>query len=275
MSSTMTTSLHRRALDEDEGRHEAKYAGEPAASDALADKFAVAIYNNTVTAVRSSTLRNQERRTDGALDRQQLPTAGRELGNAIADAVAAQLRQFRRSPFGSLRCPATARRWGWRGSWTLSCRSPGGSPAERGSGNCPRPGGGDVVLGLPAPKPSYDALLALLRQAGLDARSEVRADLKCWRSPWRASRRERPMESRALRHRSASSRFRATAAPSGIAARRWSMCRPARSQPAFCHIKGNKPGSKRHDPNQSETERQGFANLLLMCPIHHDVIDGG
>src|SRR4051812_14232778 len=41
----------------------------------------------------------------------------------------------------------------------------------------------------------------------------------------------------------------------------------------ICHIKGNKLGSKRHDPNQSEAERQGFANLLLMCPIHHDVID--
>ena len=41
----------------------------------------------------------------------------------------------------------------------------------------------------------------------------------------------------------------------------------------ICHIKGNQPNSKRHDPNQSEAERQGFGNLLVMCPIHHDVID--
>jgi len=41
----------------------------------------------------------------------------------------------------------------------------------------------------------------------------------------------------------------------------------------ICHIKGNKPGSRRHDPAQTEEERQGYDNLLLMCPIHHDVID--
>jgi hypothetical protein len=41
----------------------------------------------------------------------------------------------------------------------------------------------------------------------------------------------------------------------------------------ICHIKGNKPGSKRHDPNQPEEQRQGFDNLILMCPVHHDVID--
>ncbi|MCC8952722.1 hypothetical protein H8B02_04335 [Bradyrhizobium sp. Pear77] len=41
-----------------------------------------------------------------------------------------------------------------------------------------------------------------------------------------------------------------------------------------CHIKGNKPGSKRYDPAQSETERQSFENLILLCGFHHDVIDG-
>lgn len=41
----------------------------------------------------------------------------------------------------------------------------------------------------------------------------------------------------------------------------------------ICHIKGNKPASKRYDPNQSEEARQDFDNLVLMCPIHHDVID--
>ena len=41
----------------------------------------------------------------------------------------------------------------------------------------------------------------------------------------------------------------------------------------ICHIKGNTPTSKRYDASQSEEERQGFDNLILMCPIHHDVID--
>lgn len=41
-----------------------------------------------------------------------------------------------------------------------------------------------------------------------------------------------------------------------------------------CHICGDKPGSKRYDPAQSEAERQGFDNLILLCGYHHDVIDG-
>jgi hypothetical protein len=41
----------------------------------------------------------------------------------------------------------------------------------------------------------------------------------------------------------------------------------------ICHIKGNKPTSKRYDSSQPEEERQGFDNLILMCPVHHDVVD--
>jgi len=41
----------------------------------------------------------------------------------------------------------------------------------------------------------------------------------------------------------------------------------------ICHIKAAKLGGPRHDVTQSEEERHGFANLLIMCPIHHDVID--
>lgn len=33
------------------------------------------------------------------------------------------------------------------------------------------------------------------------------------------------------------------------------------------------PGSPRYDPNQSEHERNGFSNLMLMCPVHHTLID--
>lgn len=41
----------------------------------------------------------------------------------------------------------------------------------------------------------------------------------------------------------------------------------------ICHIKGNKPRAARYDDNQSDEERHGFDNLILMCPIHHDIID--
>jgi hypothetical protein len=40
-----------------------------------------------------------------------------------------------------------------------------------------------------------------------------------------------------------------------------------------CHIKGGRPGAKRYDPAQSDLERHGFANLILLCPVCHDIID--
>lgn len=40
-----------------------------------------------------------------------------------------------------------------------------------------------------------------------------------------------------------------------------------------CHIKGERLGSARHDPNQPETERHAYDNLIIMCPTHHKVID--
>jgi hypothetical protein len=40
-----------------------------------------------------------------------------------------------------------------------------------------------------------------------------------------------------------------------------------------CHIKGARPGSARFDPSQSDIERHAYANLVLMCPTHHTVID--
>jgi len=40
-----------------------------------------------------------------------------------------------------------------------------------------------------------------------------------------------------------------------------------------CHIKGARPGSARYDPQQTDVERHGYSNLILMCPTHHTVID--
>lgn len=40
-----------------------------------------------------------------------------------------------------------------------------------------------------------------------------------------------------------------------------------------CHIKGVRPGSARYDPGQTDVERHAYANLVLMCPTHHTVVD--
>jgi hypothetical protein len=40
-----------------------------------------------------------------------------------------------------------------------------------------------------------------------------------------------------------------------------------------CHIKAAKPGGPRFDRTQTDEQRRGFDNLVLMCPVHHDVID--
>jgi hypothetical protein len=41
----------------------------------------------------------------------------------------------------------------------------------------------------------------------------------------------------------------------------------------ICHIRGTRPGSARHDPQQSDADRHAYHNLILMCPTHHTVID--
>lgn len=41
----------------------------------------------------------------------------------------------------------------------------------------------------------------------------------------------------------------------------------------ICHIKGKKPDSSRYDPKQTDKQRDAFENLVLMCSIHHKIID--
>ena len=41
----------------------------------------------------------------------------------------------------------------------------------------------------------------------------------------------------------------------------------------ICHIKARSEGGPRYDLGQSDKERHGFDNLILLCPSHHDVID--
>jgi len=40
-----------------------------------------------------------------------------------------------------------------------------------------------------------------------------------------------------------------------------------------CHICGRQPGTARYDPSQTESERNAFENLIIMCPEHHKIID--
>jgi hypothetical protein len=41
----------------------------------------------------------------------------------------------------------------------------------------------------------------------------------------------------------------------------------------MAHICGDKPGSNRHDPRQSEAQRDDYTNLILLCPTHHALVD--
>jgi hypothetical protein len=40
-----------------------------------------------------------------------------------------------------------------------------------------------------------------------------------------------------------------------------------------CHIKGEKPSSARHDPDLAKDELHTYANLIVLCKVHHKVID--
>ena len=39
------------------------------------------------------------------------------------------------------------------------------------------------------------------------------------------------------------------------------------------HIRGENGRSARYDPSMSDEERNGFSNLIYVCPTHHDLID--
>lgn len=41
----------------------------------------------------------------------------------------------------------------------------------------------------------------------------------------------------------------------------------------MAHICGERLGACRHDPNQTPSQRDGYENLILLCPNHHTMID--
>ena len=40
-----------------------------------------------------------------------------------------------------------------------------------------------------------------------------------------------------------------------------------------CHIKGDKPGTARYDSAQANEQRHGFDNLVVLCGVHHKIVD--
>lgn len=62
----------------------------------------------------------------------------------------------------------------------------------------------------------------------------------------------------------------------------FSNCTTAIVQPTgtvtgkVCHIKSKRPNNKpfdRYDPTQTDAERHAFENLILLCGVHHDIVD--
>jgi len=41
----------------------------------------------------------------------------------------------------------------------------------------------------------------------------------------------------------------------------------------ICHIRAKSRAGPRFDASQTDAERDGFDNLLLLCPLHHDIVD--
>jgi hypothetical protein len=41
----------------------------------------------------------------------------------------------------------------------------------------------------------------------------------------------------------------------------------------IAHIRGWAPHSARYDPSMTDEERNAFPNLLLLCPLHHKLVD--
>jgi hypothetical protein len=41
----------------------------------------------------------------------------------------------------------------------------------------------------------------------------------------------------------------------------------------ICHIKARKPNGPRYDANQTDEERHAFANLIILCRLHHTTVD--
>jgi hypothetical protein len=157
--------------------HEGKFRL-AAVNDAEAERAAVLIENNTVAGGSIIHTQNQSggQTAHSIVNYHQPP---REIGQVIAEAMVAQLRQFSCEQFRiiSLSSDGSTMRLarqldsilqlsGWQSQQNVSLTI------------CPDPVAGDVILNLPSQKPSFDTLVTLLQQAGLDARSVIRTDLK-------------------------------------------------------------------------------------------------
>lgn len=41
----------------------------------------------------------------------------------------------------------------------------------------------------------------------------------------------------------------------------------------ICHIRGQRPGAARFEASQTEDDRHAYDNLIVLCPVHHAVVD--
>ncbi|MBI5821400.1 MAG: HNH endonuclease [Verrucomicrobia bacterium] len=41
----------------------------------------------------------------------------------------------------------------------------------------------------------------------------------------------------------------------------------------ICHIKGKRPNTPRYDETQTDDQRHAFENLILLCRVHHKIVD--
>lgn len=48
---------------------------------------------------------------------------------------------------------------------------------------------------------------------------------------------------------------------------------PSKTRAEAAHIRGEKPGAARYEPSMTDDERNAFANLVFLCPNHHDEVD--
>jgi hypothetical protein len=184
-------NVHHKVVDDDEeaytverltrmkAEHEAKHRDAPA-DDALAERVAVLIQNNTVNGGSIIHTQHQSggQTAHSIVNYHQQPTPPREIGHAVAEAIVAHLRQFAGEPFRVVSLSNDGGTMGLARKLDSILRLSGWQSGENvGLTMTPDLVEGEVILGLPSRKPSYDALAASLRQAGLDARAEVRPGL--------------------------------------------------------------------------------------------------
>jgi hypothetical protein len=182
--------VHHKVVDDDEDAytverlrkmkrdHEMKFQG-AAVDDALAERVAVLIQNNTIT---GGSIIHTQQQSGGQTAHSIVNNYGRtnrQIGPAVAEAMVAELRQYPGEAF-----KVTSRSQGSdtmqlaRRIQELLMLSGWALQQNLSLAICPDTQDTEVILAVPGTKPSYEALLRCLRQAGMEARGETRPGLQ-------------------------------------------------------------------------------------------------